>query len=130
MLDVTDHTVALLFSFATTLLWGVWGVTYKVSADRFAIPVHVFVVDWVVSVCLCTFVLASTFGTDLLFTASSGDMDFFNNLASDLTWKAWLLLMAAGTCAFLGNFLLLAGTEMAGMAIAVRVWCLCVSCGV
>jgi hypothetical protein len=123
MLIVSNYTSALLYSFTTTVLWGIWGITYKISADRFKIPAHVFVVDWMLSVCLSAFVLGGLFGTDLIFTgapdSSTANWQFFDNLIHNLNWRATLLLCTAGACAFLGNFLLLAGTQMAGMAIAV-----------
>ncbi|HZM68849.1 MAG TPA: GRP family sugar transporter [Candidatus Cryosericum sp.] len=103
-----DYFVALLLMIASTLCWGSWPNAYKLTRGyRF----ELFYWDYVIGIVLTSLGLALTLG-------STGGPDGFaaNVAAADRGNIACAL--AAGAIWNAANLLLVAGIEMAGMAVA------------
>src|SRR5438874_13542989 len=99
---------AMVMMVASTVCWGSWANTYKLTKGyRF----ELFYWDYAIGVVLISLALALTLGS------SGGPDSFLNNVASaDASNVVWALV--AGFIFNIANLLLVAGIEMAGLAIA------------
>jgi len=57
MYMIESKGVALLFSFVTMILWGIWGVSFKLSTTRYKVRFELFYVDWIVGALLVSAIL-------------------------------------------------------------------------
>src|SRR5215831_8209375 len=103
-----SFAVALVMMIASTCCWGSWANTYKLTRGyRF----ELFYWDYVAGIVLTSLVLALTLGS------TGGPQSFTANLAgADGVNVACAL--AAGAIWNVANLLLVAGIEMAGLAVA------------
>ena len=102
-------TIALLMMLASTICWGSWANAYKLTRGyRF----ELFYWDYAFGIVLASLVLALTLGS----FGSSGD-SFLTNLRAADTMNI-VYAVAAGVIFNVANLLLVAGIEMAGLAIA------------
>jgi len=101
--------VAMWMILITAICWGSWANTFKgVRNYRF----ELFYWDYVVGIFLATLVYAFTMGS-----SGHDSSSFLNNVrAADFSNIGWILL--AGAIFNLANLLLVAGIDMAGLAIA------------
>jgi glucose uptake protein len=101
--------IALLMMIISTVCWGSWANTYKLTRNyRF----ELFYWDYAVGVVLLTLLLAFTMGS-----APYGPSSFLPNLRTASTSN--LVYAALGGFIFnIANLLLVAGIEIAGLAIA------------
>src|SRR5215831_15733227 len=104
-----SFAAALVMMIASTICWGSWANTYKLTRGyRF----ELFYWDYVAGIVLTSLVLALTLGS-----AGGGPDAFAANLgAADGLNVA--CAVAAGAIWNLANLLLVAGIEMAGLAVA------------
>ena len=101
--------IALLMMLTSTICWGSWANTYKLTRSyRF----ELFYWDYAFGIVLVSLVLALTLGS----FGSSGE-SFLTNLGTADTVNIFYAI-AAGIIFNVGNLLLVAGIEMAGLAIA------------
>src|SRR5580693_6736499 len=107
----TPHSlgIALLMMITSAICWGSWANTYKgVKNYRF----ELFYWDYAVGIFLISLVLAFTMGS-----TSNDATSFLNNVhAADNS--NFIYTLAGGAVFNLANLLLVAGIDMAGLAIA------------
>ena len=107
MLLPTTHTLTLALIFLSILCWGFWANTFKKSLWRFELYYLDFSLGSVFAALLAAYTVGSM-GADI-----SVDDTFL------LVGKRQILLAFAAGCVFnLGNMLILAAIEMAGMSVA------------
>jgi glucose uptake protein len=107
----TPHSlgIALLMMITSTICWGSWANTYKgVKNYRF----ELFYWDYAVGIFLISLALAFTMGSTAHDTAS-----FLNNVRS-ADGSNFTYTLIGGAVFNLANLLLVAGIDMAGLAIA------------
>src|SRR3982074_3589076 len=106
------HTfiVALIMMITSAVCWGSWANTYKgVRRYRF----ELFYWDYALGIFLISLILAFTMGS----TSTSDPSSFLNNVhAPDGSNIVYMLV--AGAIFNLANLLLVAGIDMAGLAVA------------
>jgi len=109
MIVPLTFSLALLMMIVSTVCWGSWANTYKLTPNyRF----ELFYWDYAVGVVLLTLLLAFTMGS-----APHGPLSFLPNLGSAA--PANLFYAALGGFIFnIANLLLVAGIEIAGLAVA------------
>ena len=102
-------SMALLMTIISAVCWGSWANTFKITRGyRF----ELFYWDYALGICLIAVVLAFTMGS-----LHPDGMDFLSNLHSADAANFYYAL-AAGAVFNVANVLLVAGIDMAGMAIA------------
>ncbi len=104
--------IALLMMITSAICWGSWANTYKgVKNYRF----ELFYWDYAVGIFFISLVLALTMGS-----SGHDDLSFLNNVRladnSNIFWT-----MVGGAIFNLANLLLVAGIDMAGLAVALPV---------
>src|ERR1700730_10444637 len=108
----TPHSreIALLMMITSAICWGSWANTFKgVKNYRF----ELFYWDYALGIFLISLILAFTMGS----TSTSDPSSFLNNVhAADGSNIVYMLV--AGAIFNLANLLLVAGIDMAGLAIA------------
>lgn len=105
----TTFAIAFLMTITSAVCWGSWANTYKGTRGyRF----ELFYWDYALGVCLIALVLAFTMGS-----LHPDGRDFLSNLHSADTSNFYYAI-AAGAVFNIANVLLVAGIDMAGMAIA------------
>ncbi|MFN8061839.1 MAG: GRP family sugar transporter [Vicinamibacterales bacterium] len=101
--------VALLMMIASTTCWGSWANTYKMTKGyRF----ELFYWDYALGIFLISLVYALTLGS-----VSPGPQSFLTNVAGADTSNI-VFAMIGGVIFNVANLLLVAGIEMAGLAVA------------
>src|SRR5450755_878855 len=108
----TPHTleIALLMMITSAICWGSWANTFKgVKNYRF----ELFYWDYALGIFLVSIILAFTMGS----TSASDPASFLNNVHSADTSNIVYMLIA-GAIFNLANLLLVAGIDMAGLAVA------------
>jgi glucose uptake protein len=101
--------MALLMTITSAVCWGSWANTYKVTRGyRF----ELFYWDYALGICLIALALAFTMGS-----LQPDGRDFLSNLHSADTGNFYYAI-AAGAVFNVANVLLVAGIDMAGMAVA------------
>jgi glucose uptake protein len=102
-------SIALLMTIISAVCWGSWANTFKGTRGfRF----ELFYWDYALGICLIALVLAFTMGS-----VHADGLSFLANLRSADTANFWYAV-AAGAVFNVANVLLVAGIDMAGMAIA------------
>jgi glucose uptake protein len=102
-------SIALLMSIISAVCWGSWANTYKVTRGyRF----ELFYWDYALGVCLIALVLAFTMGS-----LHPDGQNFLANLHSADTANFYYAIVA-GAIFNVANVLLVAGIDMAGLAVA------------
>ena len=102
-------SIALLMTIISAVCWGSWANTFKGTRGfRF----ELFYWDYALGLCLSALVLAFTMGS-----VHADGLSFLSNLRSADTENFWYAV-AAGAVFNVANVLLVAGIDMAGMAIA------------
>src|ERR1700738_371000 len=108
----TPHSleIALLMMITSAICWGSWANTFKgVKNYRF----ELFYWDYALGIFLISLILAFTMGS----TSTSDPSSFLNNVhAADGSNIVYMLV--AGAIFNLANLLLVAGIDMAGLAVA------------
>src|SRR5262245_14588528 len=100
--------VALLMMVTSTVCWGSWANTYKLTKSyRF----ELFYWDYAIGIVLIALVLALTMG-------STGGPDSFLENVRDADRSNILLALTAGAIFNVANLLLVAAIDMAGLAVA------------
>src|SRR5438874_11076337 len=100
--------VAMMMMVASTVCWGSWANTYKLTKGyRF----ELFYWDYAIGIVLISLVFALTLG-------SSGGPDSFLDNVRAADGSNIVLALIAGFIFNIANLLLVAGIEMAGLAIA------------
>ncbi len=103
------YSIAFLMTIISAVCWGSWANTFKGTRGyRF----ELFYWDYALGVCLIALVLAFTMGS-----LHPDGMDFLSNLRSADTANFYYAI-AAGAVFNVANVLLVAGIDMAGMAVA------------
>jgi glucose uptake protein len=111
MFTPQNFTVALLMTIASAVCWGSWANTYKLTRGyRF----ELFYWDYAIGIVVAALAWALTLGS--LAPAASGDGFLANAAAADGGNIAAAL--AGGFIFNIANLLLVAGIEMAGLAVA------------
>lgn len=110
--------IGLGFSFSALVLWGFWSVSYKLCSQRFGIRFELFYINWVLGGLLQATLLGVIFGTDLVVVGGEQQQQFFSNLLHSSALPIGLCAVA-GVLAIIGNYLLLASTELTGLSVAV-----------
>ena len=108
----TPHSleIALLMMITSAICWGSWANTFKgVKNYRF----ELFYWDYALGIFLVSLILAFTMGS----TSASDPASFLNNVHSADTSNIVYMLIA-GAIFNLANLLLVAGIDMAGLAVA------------
>ncbi len=108
----TPHTleIALLMMITSAICWGSWANTFKgVKNYRF----ELFYWDYALGIFLVSLILAFTMGS----TSSSDPASFLNNVHS-ADGSNIVYMLIAGAIFNLANLLLVAGIDMAGLAVA------------
>ena len=109
MFTPATFTVALVMMVASAICWGSWANTYKgVKNYRF----ELFYWDYAVGIFVISLILAFTMGS-----AGNDASSFLNNVRAADTSNFWFAMLA-GAIFNLANLLLVAGIDMAGLAIA------------
>ncbi len=109
MFTPSTFTIAMVMMVTSAICWGSWANTYKgVKNYRF----ELFYWDYAVGIFLISLILALTMG-------SSGNdaSSFLNNVHAADRSNFWFAMLA-GVIFNLANLLLVAGIDMAGLAIA------------
>ena len=102
-------SIALLMTITSAVCWGSWANTFKVTRGyRF----ELFYWDYALGICLIALALALTMGS-----LHPDGMDFLSNLRSADTANFYYAF-AAGAIFNVANVLLVAGIDMAGLAVA------------
>jgi inosine-uridine nucleoside N-ribohydrolase/glucose uptake protein GlcU len=109
MYSPASFPVALILTILSAICWGSWPNSYK-GAREYAFPL--FYWDYILSALGCALLIALTFGSH----GTTGE-SFLSNLATADT-SAILLALLAGVIWNVANFLLLAGMELTGFAVA------------
>ncbi|HZS56346.1 MAG TPA: multidrug DMT transporter permease [Bryobacteraceae bacterium] len=104
-----SFSVALTLTILSAVFWGSWANTYKGTKKY---PFALFYWDYIVGVVICSFVFAFTLGS----TGGTGDAFLINLRLSDLS--NIFLALIAGFIFNIANLLLVAGIDIAGLAIA------------
>jgi len=101
--------IALLMMITSTVCWGSWANTYKLTRNyRF----ELFYWDYALGIVIISLILALTLGS-----TPSNSTSFMNNVrAADTSNIAYALI--GGAIFNIANLLLVAGIELAGLAIA------------
>lgn len=104
--------IALLMMIMSAICWGSWANTYKgVKNYRF----ELFYWDYAVGIFLCALIFAFTLGS-----TGNDSLSFLNNVhAADTSNIIWTMI--GGAVFNLANLLLVAGIDMAGLAVALPV---------
>src|SRR3982751_2043644 len=104
-------TVALLMTIASAVCWGSWANTYKLTRGyRF----ELFYWDYAIGIVLAALAWALTLGS--LWPSTTGEPFLVNAAAAD---RGNIAAAVAGGFIFnIANLLLVAGIEMAGLAVA------------
>jgi glucose uptake protein len=112
MFTPPNFAIALVMTIASAICWGSWANTYKaVKNYRF----ELFYWDYAVGIFLISLILAFTMGS-----TSHDASSFLNNVQSaDPSNMIWALV--GGVIFNLANLLLVAGIDMAGLAVALPV---------
>ena len=108
----TPHSleIALLMMITSAICWGSWANTFKgVKNYRF----ELFYWDYALGIFIVSLVLAFTMGN----TSSSDSVSFLNNVHS-ADGSNIVYMLIAGAIFNLANLLLVAGIDMAGLAVA------------
>src|ERR1700731_1497766 len=108
----TPHSleIALLMMITSAICWGSWANTFKgVKNYRF----ELFYWDYALGIFLISLILAFTMGS----TSASDRASFLNNVHS-ADGSNILYMLIAGAIFNLANLLLVAGIDMAGLAVA------------
>jgi glucose uptake protein len=108
----TPHSleIALLMMITSTVCWGSWANTFKgVKNYRF----ELFYWDYALGIFLISLILALTMGS----TSASDPSSFLNNVHS-ADGSNIIYMLIAGAIFNLANLLLVAGIDMAGLAVA------------
>src|SRR5450755_2130533 len=108
----TPHTleIALLMMITSAICWGSWANTFKgVKNYRF----ELFYWDYALGIFLVSIILAFTMGS----TSASDPASFLNNVHS-ADGSNIIYMLIAGAIFNLANLLLVAGIDMAGLAVA------------
>src|SRR6202022_819459 len=108
----TPHSleIALLMMITSAICWGSWANTFKgVKNYRF----ELFYWDYALGIFLVSLILAFTMGS----TSASDPASFLNNVHS-ADGSNILYMLIAGAIFNLANLLLVAGIDMAGLAVA------------
>jgi glucose uptake protein len=102
-------SIALLMTITSAVCWGSWANTFKVTRGyRF----ELFYWDYALGICLIALVLAFTMGS-----LHPDGRDFLSNLRSADTSNFYYAVVA-GVVFNVANVLLVAGIDMAGLAVA------------
>jgi glucose uptake protein len=102
-------SIALLMTIVSAVCWGSWANTFKGTRGfRF----ELFYWDYALGICLIALILAFTMGS-----VHPDGLDFLSNLRAADTANFWYAVVA-GAVFNVANVLLVAGIDMAGMAIA------------
>ncbi|MGC1459579.1 MAG: GRP family sugar transporter [Steroidobacteraceae bacterium] len=102
-------SIALLMTITSAVCWGSWANTFKVTRGyRF----ELFYWDYALGICLIALLLAFTMGS-----LHPNGMDFMSNLHSADTANFYYAIVA-GAIFNVANVLLVAGIDMAGLAVA------------
>src|SRR6059036_1948602 len=108
MFTPSTFGLAMLMMVTSTVCWGSWANTYKATRGyRF----ELFYWDYVIGVLLISLVLAFTLG-------STGGADSFLENVGSADGRNIFWALVAGFIFNIANLLLVAGIEMAGLAIA------------
>ena len=108
----TPHSleIALLMMITSAICWGSWANTFKgVKNYRF----ELFYWDYALGIFLISLILAFTMGN----TSASDPASFLNNVHS-ADGSNIVYMLIAGAIFNLANLLLVAGIDMAGLAVA------------
>src|SRR5258705_6660677 len=108
----TPHSleIALLMMITSAICWGSWANTFKgVKNYRF----ELFYWDYALGIFLVSLILAFTMGS----TSASDPASFLNNVHS-ADGSNIVYMLIAGAIFNLANLLLVAGIDMAGLAVA------------
>ncbi len=110
MFIVNSYSLAVLLCVITMLCWGSWANTQKLASKEWSFPL--FYWDYTLGVIILSLIFGLTLG-------SSGDNgeSFIPNLLNAAP-KAILFALLGGVIFNIGNLLLVAAIEIAGMAIA------------
>ena len=111
MFIVQTHMMAIMFTFLAMLGWGSWANTTKL-VDNKRWPFQLFYWDYSIGLVLFSLALGLTFGS----TGNQGQ-SFFANLSQAET-SFILDAFIAGVVFNIGNLLLVAAIDLAGMAVA------------
>jgi glucose uptake protein len=104
-----SFSTALLMTILTAVFWGSWANTYK-GTRRY--PFELFYWDYIIGVLICALAFAFTLGS----TGGAGESFLVNLRATDTSNIA--LAAVAGIIFNAANLLLVAGIDIAGLAIA------------
>jgi glucose uptake protein len=108
MFTPDSFQVAMLMMVTSTVCWGSWANTYKLTKGyRF----ELFYWDYAIGIVLISLVLALTMGS------TGGPDSFLNNMRSADTSNI-VLAIVGGAIFNVANLLLVAGIELAGLAVA------------
>jgi glucose uptake protein len=111
MFTPQTFTVALLMTIASAVCWGSWANTYKLTRGyRF----ELFYWDYAIGIVLVALAWALTLGS--LWPSASGERFFVNATSADI--GNIVAALVGGFIFNVANLLLVAGIEMAGLAIA------------
>jgi glucose uptake protein len=102
-------SVALLLTILTTVFWGSWANSFKVTRKY---PFPLFYWDYVLGVILCSLIFAFTLGSH----GGAGEPFLTNLQASD--HSDWVMALIGGAVFNIANLLLVAATDIAGLAVA------------
>ncbi len=109
MFTPPTFTIAMVMMVASAICWGSWANTYKgVKNYRF----ELFYWDYAVGIFLISLILALTMGSH-----ANDPVSFLSNVHTADTSNFWFAMLA-GVIFNLANLLLVAGIDMAGLAIA------------
>ena len=102
-------SVALLLTVLTTVFWGSWANSFKVTRNY---PFPLFYWDYVLGVIVCALAFAFTLGSH----GSTGEPFLVNLQAADRS--NWIMALIGGAVFNIANLLLVAATDIAGLAVA------------
>ena len=100
---------ALAMTILTAVFWGSWANTYKGTKNY---PFELFYWDYILGVMLCTLVIALTLGSN----GGAGESFATNLQAAD--GSNIMMALIAGFIFNIANLLLVAGIDIAGLAVA------------
>jgi glucose uptake protein len=109
MYSPANFSTALTMTIFSAVFWGSWANTYKGTKDY---PFGLFYWDYIIGVVLCTLGFAFTLGS----TTGVGESFFANLQAANHSNIVYALI--AGFIFNIANLLLVAGIDIAGLAIA------------
>jgi len=105
----SSFTTALVMTILTAVFWGSWANTFK-GTKRY--PFELFYWDYIIGVLVCTLAFAFTLGS----SGTAGESFLTNLKATDPSNIGFAIL--AGIIFNAANLLLVAGIDIAGLAIA------------